>query len=140
MVSFPTSESSKAEFVASGHLTERHPARLSITAWLVLASGIISMVLFTYGAWRWLQVLWNLRFAKQAPDWLQEILLQTQSQVGVRRQMSLRIAEQSMSPALCGIFHPVILLPRSLVVQLSPVQIRTVLLHELFHVRNGDVI
>jgi hypothetical protein len=40
---------------------------------------------------------------------------------------------------VCGLFRPVILLPRSLVGQLSPEQMRAVLLHELFHFRRGDV-
>jgi hypothetical protein len=44
-----------------------------------------------------------------------------------------------MSPAVCGLIRPVILLPRSLVEQLPPAQLRSVLLHELIHLRRGDV-
>ena len=40
---------------------------------------------------------------------------------------------------MCGLFRPVILLPRSLAEQLPPAQLRAVLLHELFHLRRGDV-
>ena len=44
-----------------------------------------------------------------------------------------------MSPAVCGLFNPVILLPQSLVEKLSAGQLRAVLLHELFHLRRKDV-
>ena len=44
-----------------------------------------------------------------------------------------------MSPAVCGLFNPVILLPQTLVEKLSAGQLRAVLLHELFHLRRKDV-
>ena len=44
-----------------------------------------------------------------------------------------------MSPAVCGLFRPVILLPQSLVEKLSAGQLRAVLLHETIHLRRGDV-
>ena len=44
-----------------------------------------------------------------------------------------------MSPAVCGLFRPVILLPRALAEKLSPTQLRAVLLHEIFHLRRRDV-
>ena len=40
---------------------------------------------------------------------------------------------------MCGLFRPVILLPRSLAERLPPAQLRAVLLHELLHLRRGDV-
>ena len=44
-----------------------------------------------------------------------------------------------MSPAVCGLFHPVVLLPQSLVEKLSAEQLRAVLLHELIHLCRRDV-
>jgi Flp pilus assembly secretin CpaC len=40
---------------------------------------------------------------------------------------------------VCGLFRPVILLPRALAERLPPKQLRAVLLHELLHLRRGDV-
>jgi len=56
----------------------------------------------------------------------------------LRRPPRLRLIERPMSPAVCGLFGPVILLPRALAEQLPPDQLRTVLLHELIHLRRGD--
>jgi biopolymer transport protein ExbD len=49
------------------------------------------------------------------------------------------LIEQPISPAVYGLFHPVILLPQSLVERIAPEQLRAVLLHELIHFRRADV-
>jgi general secretion pathway protein D len=54
-------------------------------------------------------------------------------------RLRLRLTDHPQSPAVCGLFRPVILLPRSLAERLPPAQLRAVLLHELFHLRRGDV-
>ncbi|MGO8929496.1 MAG: M56 family metallopeptidase [Limisphaerales bacterium] len=54
-------------------------------------------------------------------------------------RLRFRLTDHPQSPAVCGLFRPVILLPRSLVEHLPPAQLRAVLLHELLHLRRGDV-
>jgi hypothetical protein len=44
-----------------------------------------------------------------------------------------------MSPAVCGLFRPVILLPRALTEKLATAQLRAVLLHEMIHLKRRDV-
>lgn len=51
----------------------------------------------------------------------------------------LLVAESISSPAVAGLFRPAILLPADLERQLDGEQLRLVLLHELAHVRRGDV-
>ena len=65
--------------------------------------------------------------------------LDLQSAIGFSRRVELRLTERAMSPAVCGLLRPVILLPQSLVARLSPEQLRAVLLHEWIHLRRGDV-
>ena len=55
------------------------------------------------------------------------------------RPVRIRLTDRRQSPAVCGLFRPVVLLPRALADQLPPAQLRAVLLHELFHLRRGDV-
>jgi Zn-dependent protease with chaperone function len=52
---------------------------------------------------------------------------------------TLRLTDAAMSPAVCGLFRPVILLPRKLVGKLSREQLGTVLLHELIHLHRRDL-
>lgn len=56
-----------------------------------------------------------------------------------RNLVRLKIVERRISPAVCGLLWPVILLPRELVEILSPAQLHAVLLHELIHLRRRDV-
>ena len=56
-----------------------------------------------------------------------------------RRPARIRLTDRPQSPAVCGLFCPVILLPRALADHLPPAQLRAVLLHELVHLRRGDV-
>lgn len=58
---------------------------------------------------------------------------------GVSPSVPLRITGHLASPAVCGLWQPCVLLPRGLEATLSPAQMRWVLLHELFHIRRGDL-
>ena len=49
------------------------------------------------------------------------------------------LTAEAMSPAVCGLFRPIVLLPQSLIERLSANQLRAVLLHELIHLRRRDV-
>jgi len=66
------------------------------------------------------------------------LLEQCASQLGVRRSVTLKLSTTAVTPAVCGLFRPVILLPAALVSRLSAAQMEAVLLHELAHVRRGD--
>jgi beta-lactamase regulating signal transducer with metallopeptidase domain len=57
---------------------------------------------------------------------------------GLRSRIKLKMVDDHTSPAVYGLFAPVILLPRILTEKLSPQQLRTVLLHELIHLRRAD--
>src|SRR5438034_9907891 len=44
------------------------------------------------------------------------------------------------TPAVCGLWRPVILVPHELADKLSALQLRAALLHELAHIKRGDVL
>ena len=112
---------------------------MSASAWTILAWVTISAGLFVWLTARWQQVTRDVRRATPVPAWLGEMFDEVKSSTGLRRTVHLRVTNQAMSPAVCGLFQPVILLPQSLVQKLPPVQLRAVLLHELTHLRRGDV-
>ena len=60
-------------------------------------------------------------------------------QLGIRKRIELRISHNALSPAACGLSNPVILLPSSLLGHLCPDKLRTVLVHELVHIKRGDL-
>jgi beta-lactamase regulating signal transducer with metallopeptidase domain len=60
-------------------------------------------------------------------------------QVGIRFNVELRVSPTALSPATCGLLRPKILLPASMLARLSADKLRTVLIHELAHIKRGDL-
>jgi general secretion pathway protein D len=107
--------------------------RLMPAAWTLVGMVTVGLGLLAWMLMRWHQVASDARRAAAAPDRLRELLPE------LLRPVRLRLTDQPQSPAVCGLFRPVILLPRSLAEHLPPAQLRAVLLHELLHLRRGDV-
>ena len=59
--------------------------------------------------------------------------------IGIRKRIGLKVSANATSPAVCGLFSPVILLPQNLSASLSSSQLQSVLLHELAHIKRGDL-
>jgi beta-lactamase regulating signal transducer with metallopeptidase domain len=57
----------------------------------------------------------------------------------VGRTVSIRTSPQANSPAVCGWLRPTILVPQGLAPKLRPHELHAVLMHELAHVRRGDL-
>src|SRR2546430_13754303 len=60
--------------------------------------------------------------------------------MGVRRQIRVVIAPQPGTPALFGFLEPRLLLPESAVRKLHDRELRMIFLHELAHVKRGDIL
>ncbi len=56
-----------------------------------------------------------------------------------KRKVRLKITSNGTSPAVCGLFRPVILVPCNLAPSLGSRHLRAVLLHELAHIKRGDL-
>ena len=68
-----------------------------------------------------------------------DIVNQCREQVGVRRNIKLRLSHNVASPAVCGLFQPVILIPKTLLENLPQDKLKAVLTHELAHIKRGDL-
>jgi beta-lactamase regulating signal transducer with metallopeptidase domain len=108
--------------------------RLSPLGWAFVGTVTVSLGLLAWLIARWRRVALNACHAAPAPASLSDL-----SADWPRQRVPLRLTDQAQSPAVCGLFRPVILLPRSLAERLPPAQLRAVLLHELVHLRRGDV-
>jgi beta-lactamase regulating signal transducer with metallopeptidase domain len=60
-------------------------------------------------------------------------------QIAVKRKVSLKISPNASSPAVCGLFRPVILMPQKLASNLGSDRLQVVLMHELAHVKRADL-
>lgn len=103
--------------------------------WLLWISGTVGLGLGVgRGHWR---IARRVRGSMPASPRLQSLLRQTARELGLNRVPDLRISPEPLSPAVCGFWRPVVLLPGDL--ELSDAAWRTVFLHELIHLRRRDL-
>ncbi len=69
---------------------------------------------------------------------LQQIVDRVSVQMGISVRVWIRVSERIMTPAVMGVFRPIILWPASWMTGLSEDQLVAVLSHELAHIRRHD--
>ncbi|NQT01224.1 MAG: M48 family metalloprotease, partial [Planctomycetes bacterium] len=77
--------------------------------------------------------------AKEANGFMADTLESCRVSMSVKRKLSFKISANATSPAVCGLFSPAILVPQNLASSLTAGQLKAVLLHELAHIRRGDL-
>lgn len=132
-VSTPAPSLPRMEYVAPP------PPKLSWQGTVLLSAVGIGALLFGWMAWRWWQITRTLRATTLPSDELTLLLAEARKTVRLRQPIEIRVTLQAMSPAVCGLFRPVVLLPACLTERLYPEQLRAVLLHELIHLKRRDV-
>ena len=142
-VTFDTTALPPEDFVpASVPMPAPPPPKLNGLGWAMLASSAISAGLLFSLLVNWLKVARKTHrahaYATTSCDFANP-LEQARQLAGLRRPMRLKLVDDAISPAVYGLFRPVILLPRALAEKLFAAQLRAVLLHEAVHLRRGDV-
>ena len=88
---------------------------------------------------RWFSVTRLIARGEPAQDDLLGVLDECVRRMGIRRTVDLKLSPKAFSPAVCGLFRPTILIPVELLERLSPPNLKMVLIHELAHVKRGDL-
>jgi beta-lactamase regulating signal transducer with metallopeptidase domain len=70
---------------------------------------------------------------------MNDILLYCRKRMRIKRPVQLRVCDEGAQPTVCGLFSPVILVPRDLAPTLGSRHLRAVLLHQLAHVKRHDL-
>jgi beta-lactamase regulating signal transducer with metallopeptidase domain len=107
-------------------------------AWLLAVSAAVSSALLIWLLARWWQITRLVRRAA-ASERLTAISDAAQKFVGLNLKVQVKLTTNAMSPAVCGLFRPAILIPQSLAENFTDEQLHAVLLHELIHLRRRDV-
>jgi beta-lactamase regulating signal transducer with metallopeptidase domain len=76
---------------------------------------------------------------KTIPVWFHELMVQTARRMKLGRLPAIVFSEEAVTPAVYGVFRPVLLLPASYTDSLSREEAEHVLLHELAHLKRGDL-
>lgn len=77
--------------------------------------------------------------AREASRPMYDALEECRRNMKVRGKVGLKVSPNAASPAVCGLLRPVILVPQNLASALDTTDLRIVLLHELAHVKRGDL-
>lgn len=119
-----------------GWVESRASSLLALCVWLWVAGVTVLLVRFGGG---WLRVR-RLRHqaTRLAPACWQAVMRERAAQVGVR--FSVRLCQSALVevPTVIGWLRPVVLVPVSTLVGLSPAQTEAILVHELMHIRRHD--
>jgi beta-lactamase regulating signal transducer with metallopeptidase domain len=76
---------------------------------------------------------------KTIPPWFHGLLVDTGRQLNLERLPAIVFSPDAVTPAVYGVFRPVLLLPEHYLKNLSREEAEHVLLHELCHLKRGDL-
>lgn len=107
---------------------------LTLLAWAAVATALLLLLIQRASFVRGL-----VAQAGPATEHLQEALAACRQRMGRAGPLALRISANATSPAVCGLLRPTILIPQSLVGKLQRRDLEAVLLHELAHIKRGDL-
>ena len=109
---------------------------------------LLSWLWFLGGAGLWARYLcgyaWWRRSLREARCLLAEpvarLFEECKTALGVKRNVRLLVSPLVFSPTLSGIWKPSLILPPGLAERFDPVELRFIFLHELQHLKRGDLI
>ena len=114
---------------------------VSWASWLVLAWAGLVVAQFGHLVRQWRRLTRLLdRASPLADPALLGLIAEASARLGLQNQPRAVVAEFAGSPFVCGATRPTLVLPSRLIEALNPARWRAVLLHELAHVRRGDLI
>jgi beta-lactamase regulating signal transducer with metallopeptidase domain len=103
--------------------------------WRVVAT-LFAMRLLASSLWNF----WRLRSARPLTSWDAWWLFQeTKQSFGLKSPVAVLESPNVSSPCLLGFFRPRIVIPEHMLKDLSMEEVRLVFLHELAHLRRGDL-
>jgi len=116
-----------------------HPNYTFLTLALIWLTGALALLLLTLYV--------NHRFARHvahAPpitdEALTKIFANAKAELNVRRTIRLVESSHVTSPAIMGLFTPSLLLPADARDKFTPRELRFIFLHELAHLKRGDIV
>ncbi len=79
------------------------------------------------------------RERKFIPPWCHELLVETGRRLNLERLPAIVFSQDAVTPAVYGVFRPVLLLPEHYLGNLGRDEAEHVLIHELCHLKRGDL-
>ena len=123
------------------YTVEASPATASLSwqgfvflGWLTVMTA---MLLFLIR--RMFSVRGLLAKSKNPSESMVDTLQRCCKQMGMHRPVFLRLSRVAAGPSVCGLLRPTIIIPQNLFCRLKREDLRSILLHELAHIKRGDL-
>jgi beta-lactamase regulating signal transducer with metallopeptidase domain len=110
--------------------------RLGAAFWLCGGAGCLLAVFWRHRTF----ARWVAQLPAPGDARLLELVEQCKIEAGIRRGVRIASAPRENSAAVFGFFRPCLLLPEGMLDSLERREARLVVLHELLHIRRGDVL
>lgn len=104
---------------------------------LVWLAGVVGMSVVLLGRAR--GACRRLDRVPAANNLMDDILFYCRKRMGVQQAVRLKVGPAGTRPVVCGLFRPVIIVPRNLAPTFGSRHLRDVLFHELSHVKRRDL-
>jgi beta-lactamase regulating signal transducer with metallopeptidase domain len=84
---------------------------------------------------------WHQQFKEneRIPQWFIDLMVETCKRLNLMRLPAIVFSDKAVTPAVYGLFRPVMLLPANYLDDLSKKEAEHVLIHELSHLKRGDL-
>ena len=112
-----------------------------VCAMAVWLAGVIILGLWAAVRFRKLRQLHSVKFSDaDLPEWFGTLFTNTAKKLGLRKLPGIALSQNIASPAVFGTFRPVLVLPAAAIHRLSQKRTEHILLHELAHIKRGDLL
>jgi len=141
-VTLPKEESKSMVAPNSSSLTQGYPLNFSLIiqtlsiVWLVGFLLVLAVLLYV-----------NVRFVKSIKhepvvndQRIQQLFMACKQKVGIRRHIIIVRSSKVSIATLCGVISPKLLLPSPLINNLKDEELQYLFLHELSHIKRGDIV
>jgi beta-lactamase regulating signal transducer with metallopeptidase domain/protocatechuate 3,4-dioxygenase beta subunit len=119
---------------------ERVGLQWKVCAMAVWLAGVIVLCLWAAVRFRKLRQLHSGKFSDaDLPEWFGTLFMEMAKKLGLRKFPGIVLSQNIASPAVFGTFRPVLVLPADTVHLLSQNRAEHILLHELAHIKRGDL-
>ncbi len=115
-------------------------SQISWQSWLLAVWLVVVAIQIARVAWQLRRLGALLGDAHTADDKLVTQTGEVSERLGLRHPPKVVLTSADVSPFVCGIFRPTLVLPASLSASLEPEQLEQVLLHELAHLKRRDLV
>src|SRR3990172_687227 len=109
---------------------------IAMSVWF---AGIVTFFGLLLGRMLQLRRWHQMQKKHDIPQWFHELLVDTAQHLGLQRLPAIVFSNKAVTPAVYGVFRPVMLLPANYFDNLSEEEAAHVLLHELAHLKRGDL-